>query len=149
MASTLRQLTGIQEVFAAIDEYQSYIKQGIGFVFLLFYSFIALFALLVGYLLSRRLTSPLLRLVEGTRIVADGDLEHQLEISSTDEIGQLMSSFNQMISRIKENLQLAQERELERQRNQGEHELVELRARALQAENERQTFELMKSQELE
>lgn len=113
MASTLRQLTGIQEVFAAIDEYQSYIKQGIGFVFLLFYSFIALFALLVGYLLSRRLTSPLLRLVEGTRIVADGDLEHQLEISSTDEIGQLMSSFNQMITRIKENQQLAQERELE------------------------------------
>ncbi|MFP6647475.1 MAG: HAMP domain-containing protein [Candidatus Latescibacterota bacterium] len=149
MASTLRQLTGIQEVFAAIDEYQSYIKQGIGFVFLLFYSFIALFALLVGYLLSRRLTSPLLRLVEGTRIVADGDLEHQLEISSTDEIGQLMSSFNQMITRIKENQQLAQERELERQRNQGEHELVELRARALQAENERQTVELMKSQELE
>lgn len=149
MASTLRQLTGIQEVFAAIDEYQSYIKQGIGFVFLLFYSFIALFALLVGYLLSRRLTSPLLRLVEGTRIVADGDLEHRLEISSTDEIGQLMSSFNQMITRIKENQQLAQERELERQRNQGEHELVELRARALQAENERQTVELMKSQELE
>ena len=149
MASTLRQLTGIQEVFAAIDEYQSYIKQGIGFVFLLFYSFVALFALLVGYLLSRRLTSPLLRLVEGTRIVADGDLEHQLEISSTDEIGQLMSSFNQMITRIKENQQLAQERELERQRNQGEHELVELRARALQAENERQTVELMKSQELE
>ncbi|NKB66229.1 MAG: HAMP domain-containing protein [Candidatus Latescibacteria bacterium] len=131
---TISQLTAIRQVSAAVGEYQSYIEQGVRIVFLLLYGFIAFVALLAGYLLSRRLTGPLLRLVEGTRIVAAGNLEHRLEISSKDEIGLLMASFNQMTASIKENQQLAQQRELERQRTQ--------------AENERQAIELEKSRQL-
>jgi two-component system NtrC family sensor kinase len=110
----------------------------------------------VGYIFSRRITSPLLRLVRGTRMVAAGDLDYRIEASTRDEIGQLMEAFNKMIAAIKENQRLARERELERQRVEEESrqrtkdlEMAELRARALQAENERKNVELRKSRELE
>ncbi|MBT3344893.1 MAG: HAMP domain-containing protein [Gemmatimonadetes bacterium] len=150
------QLSGLQELFQAADEHQADIRNLVRVVFWFFYAGVALFALLVGYLLSRRLTRPLLSLVDGTQRVASGDLDYRLDVASKDEIGQLMSSFNTMTTQIKVNQRLAAGREVQRQRMEDQHgervkdlELAEMRERALQAENDRQTLELQKSQELE
>jgi putative nucleotidyltransferase with HDIG domain len=55
-----------------------------------------LITLLLGILLARRITRPVHALVEATRLVSAGDLEHQAPVTSNDEIGELAQSFNLM-----------------------------------------------------
>ena len=58
---------------------------------------VALFiALFLGLLLARRITRPLSRLAEATRAVAAGDLQQQVPVSGSDELGRLAQDFNQM-----------------------------------------------------
>ncbi len=68
----------------------------------------ALAAILLGWglttLFSRRITRPIDRLVEQTRIIAAGDLDHELTGASNDEIGILYRSFNRMQVALKESL---------------------------------------------
>jgi two-component system NtrC family sensor kinase len=54
-------------------------------------------------LLSRVLVKPIKDLVRLTQKISDGDLSQKIEVSSTNEIGQLIGSFNRMIERLKEN----------------------------------------------
>ena len=61
-----------------------------------------LLTLLIGIWLARRITRPVHRLVEATRLVSAGDLDHQAPITSHDEIGELTESFNQMTRSLKE-----------------------------------------------
>ncbi len=53
-------------------------------------------ALLLGLLLARYLTRPLSQMTAAARAVAGGDLNQQVPVTSTDEIGQLAADFNQM-----------------------------------------------------
>lgn len=52
--------------------------------------------------LSRRLTRPLLDMVNATENIAQGDFRNRLTIASADEIGQLSHSFNLMVESIAE-----------------------------------------------
>ena len=54
-------------------------------------------------LLSRVLVKPLKDLVRLTQKISDGDFSQTIEVTSKNEIGQLLSSFNQMTERLKEN----------------------------------------------
>ncbi len=51
-------------------------------------------------LLSRRLVAPIQDLVAGTRAVAEGDFDTRLPTPTRDEIGFLISSFNDMTQRL-------------------------------------------------
>ena len=62
-----------------------------------------LLTLLIGIWLARRITRPVQRLVDATRLVSAGDLDHQAPITSSDEIGELTGSFNQMTRSLKQN----------------------------------------------
>jgi len=53
-------------------------------------------------ILARHLTAPIASLVQGTREVAGGNLDFQLQISRGDEIGDLAESFNQMTRGLRE-----------------------------------------------
>jgi signal transduction histidine kinase len=53
-------------------------------------------ALIVGILLARTLTRPLLVLTQATDRMAGGALEQEVPVSSNDEIGALATAFNQM-----------------------------------------------------
>ncbi|MEA2636305.1 MAG: hypothetical protein QOJ33_1502 [Chloroflexota bacterium] len=61
-----------------------------------------LFTLAIGIWLARRITRPVHRLVEATRLVSAGDLEHQAPVTTRDEIGELTASFNQMTRSLKD-----------------------------------------------
>jgi signal transduction histidine kinase len=69
---------------------------------LLFYSALATmaFALLIGILLSRSLTSPIRELTEATHAVSQGDLSQQVPIRSQDELGELGKAFNKMSAEL-------------------------------------------------
>ncbi len=70
-------------------------------VTLTFVLLLSLLAAIYGaFLLSRRLVAPIQDLVAGTRAVAMGDFDTRLPTPSRDEIGFLVSSFNDMTQRL-------------------------------------------------
>ena len=66
-----------------------------------------LFSLLTAVYLSRRLVSPISNLAAGTQKIAEGDYGSQLPITSSDELGILTGSFNNMSRKIYEAQQTA------------------------------------------
>jgi nitrogen fixation/metabolism regulation signal transduction histidine kinase len=61
----------------------------------------ATFAALYGaFWAARRLVQPIQSLVKGTRAVAQGDLDTRLPLTSHDELGMLVHSFNDMTKRL-------------------------------------------------
>jgi signal transduction histidine kinase len=61
------------------------------------------FALGLAGLLSRRMTRPIAHLHQGALAVARGDLDHQIDVSVRDEIGDLAAAFSHMTSALKDN----------------------------------------------
>ena len=53
-------------------------------------------AIVLGVVLARSLTRPLRELTLGSRAVAAGELETQVPVRSSDELGELAEAFNQM-----------------------------------------------------
>ncbi|MCP4211320.1 MAG: HAMP domain-containing histidine kinase [Halieaceae bacterium] len=60
----------------------------------------AMVALLLAFWLSRRITAPVIALTEATQVIAEsGDTRH-LPVNSSDELGQMSASFNQMMTSL-------------------------------------------------
>ncbi len=57
----------------------------------------------VGLFLARRLMLPIQALAEGTRRVASGDLDHQIEVAADDEMATVVESFNGMTQELRRN----------------------------------------------
>ena len=56
-----------------------------------------------SFLLSRVLVKPIKDLLRLTQKISDGDFSQKIDVTSTNEIGQLIGSFNRMIERLSEN----------------------------------------------
>jgi signal transduction histidine kinase len=56
-----------------------------------------------SFLLSRVLVKPLKDLLRLTQKISEGDFSHTIEVTSKNEIGRLISSFNRMLERLREN----------------------------------------------
>jgi len=56
-----------------------------------------------SFLLSRVLVKPLKDLVRLTQKISEGDFSQTIEVTSKNEMGQLISSFNRMIEKLREN----------------------------------------------
>ena len=54
-----------------------------------------------SFLLSRVLVKPIKDLVRLTQKISEGDFSQKIEVTSKNEIGQLIGSFNRMIETIK------------------------------------------------
>ncbi len=57
----------------------------------------------VGLFLARRLMLPIQALAEGTRRVASGDLDQQIEVATDDEMATVVESFNSMTQELRRN----------------------------------------------
>ena len=94
------------------------------------------FLLIILYFATTSIIQPVQKMVAATHQIADGDLNHKVEIQSQDEIGELASAFNQMTEKLK-----AANRELvdwgttlEKKVEERTKELVEMQARLVQSE---------------
>lgn len=72
-------------------------------------SFLFLIAIGIAYFASRRLTSPIERLADAARQIADGKLGHTVELASGGEIAQLGRTFNHMSVSLRESERLRTE----------------------------------------
>jgi signal transduction histidine kinase len=70
-----------------------------------------LFAAFLGSAITRSITQPLGRLMEGSRAWARGDFGHRVPVAGKDEIARLGSVFNDMIVRVQELYRELQTRE--------------------------------------
>lgn len=59
-------------------------------------------AIWLGFYMARGITIPIQQLAEGTRRIAEGDLNFKIEVQANDEIGILVRSFNQMTDELNE-----------------------------------------------
>jgi len=118
----------------AFIEYEKlvYLRGPLKVSFVLTLTLVALITLLIAVWAAiwsaRRMTAPLRDLAEGTRAVARGDYEKQLPVSSGDELGVLVQSFNDMTRRIRQaqNAARRSQREAEEQRTSLETVLAHL-----------------------
>jgi len=102
----------VQSAFAAYKEL-SYIRDDLKHSFILTLSLALvlniLAAIIVAVISARRLVEPVRILVDGTQAVATGDYEKRLPVTSQDELGKLVGSFNDMTQRVAEASQQARE----------------------------------------
>ena len=96
----------INSVEKSFSEYQQlvYFREDLKDLLTVTLTFVLLLSLLAAiygaFLLSRRLVAPIQDLVAGTRAVAMGDFDTKLPTPTRDEIGFLISSFNDMTQRL-------------------------------------------------
>ncbi|MBM6871175.1 HAMP domain-containing protein [Pseudoflavonifractor phocaeensis] len=69
-------------------------------------------SVLLSFLLSKTMITPIERLTEGAERVAEGDFSHKITVASRDEIGVLTGTFNAMARQLQETLE-----EVENERN--------------------------------
>jgi PAS domain S-box-containing protein len=97
-----------ESVQTAYAEYEklAYLRGPLKFGLTLTLSLVALLTLLIAVwaaiFTARRVVAPIRDLAEGTRAVARGNYRLRLPITTHDEIGVLVASFNDMIRRIRQ-----------------------------------------------
>ncbi len=98
--------TMINSVESSYSEYQQlvFFRENLKELLTVTLAFVLLLSLLAAiygaFVLSRRLVAPIQDLVAGTRAVAMGDFDTRLPTPTRDEIGFLISSFNDMTQRL-------------------------------------------------
>ncbi len=119
-----RMSTLAENVQSAYAQYRElvYLREPLKFSFTLTLSLVlllsALAAVWVAFFAARRLVAPIGDLAQGTRAVAAGDYDTQLPVSSRDDLGFLVQSFNVMtreLARARDDARRSQQ-QLERER---------------------------------
>ncbi|MCF8724704.1 two-component system nitrogen regulation sensor histidine kinase NtrY [Nitrospina gracilis] len=103
--STLFKIESIRNAF---EEYkkQSFLKLPVSanyFVTFILMTLLILFsAIWLGFYMARGITVPIQELAQGTRRIAEGDLNFKVDVATNDEIGMLVNSFNSMTEELKQ-----------------------------------------------
>ena len=137
------------EVFAPIYALQKIlILIGIG---------IALLSAQVGWLIARSITRPVQRLIEDTREIGRGNLEHRVTATGKDEIGQLSQAFSQMATGLRETLvsrdilagEVSERRKAQQSLLESEEKLKQMVAELERSNAELQRFAYVASHDLQ
>jgi len=72
---------------------------------------VELIAIWIGARLSRQITGAINQLYEGTRRVINGDFRHRIPVRSSDQLGEVAQSFNQMTGNLQRLLAVEKEKE--------------------------------------
>ncbi|MBW2179978.1 MAG: HAMP domain-containing protein [Deltaproteobacteria bacterium] len=99
----------MKSISRGFEEYQQikFYKQPIKRTFFLYLSIASLFLIVLaiwfGLYLAKTISVPIQELADGTRRVADGNLEFSIARTGDDEIGSLVESFNKMTKELRHN----------------------------------------------
>lgn len=109
----------LQSILRGIEEYHQ-LKLAKKPALTFYYTALSVVALLVifcaiwfGFQLAKTITIPIMKFAEGTKRVADGDLNYRIDFETDDEIGTLIKSFNSMTTELaagRQQIALSEER---------------------------------------
>lgn len=99
-ASANRELLGVVVVGISFDRATLLLRR-IQLQILGLALFIVALAIIVAQFLVKTISQPIEKLAKGTRRIARGDLNHEVQINSADEIGELAHSFNFMMHELR------------------------------------------------
>lgn len=71
------------------------------YILILVCLFVALLSVIIGYFTAEHFIRPIHKLINGTRIIREGNLDYKLEIRGKDELQDLVLSINQLVSHWK------------------------------------------------
>lgn len=97
----------MESISRGFEEYQQIklLKKPIQITYYITLSIVALLvvfcAIWFGFYLAKSITIPIMKLAEGTRRVAEGDLSFSIGLVADDEIGSLVDSFNKMTADLR------------------------------------------------
>ena len=94
-------ILGVLDVHLSLDNMQSQLVASRYKITLLTVCMLGLIALSTVFLIHEQINQPLKRLLTQTEKIAEGNLESAVEITSTDEIGELGAAFNIMTENLK------------------------------------------------
>jgi sigma-B regulation protein RsbU (phosphoserine phosphatase) len=80
---------------------------GVAIVFLI----VELISAIIGFSMTRTITSSVHRLYEGTQKVMEGNFSHRIEVKGKDQLADLSQSFNRMTENLERLLVVAKEKE--------------------------------------
>ena len=95
-----------RNVEEAYDEYNNLIflrgalKQSFKLTLVLVLLFGILFAIWAAFFYTRKFIAPVVQLAKGTKDIAAGKLNTYIEVSTKDEFGELVESFNSMVGKL-------------------------------------------------
>ncbi|MHC1742714.1 MAG: ATP-binding protein [Syntrophobacteraceae bacterium] len=72
---------------------------------------VGLVCLLMAFVVSRRVSMPIVLVAEAAKRIAEGDLEQRIPFSSKDELGALAGSFNVMAQQLKQSMTSLRQKE--------------------------------------
>lgn len=101
LVSKMQEISTSYQEFKKLKILKNPIKTGYLLVLFLIASVIVFLSFWIGIYLANSMTRPIQGLVEGTRAVAEGNLDVTIDAEGPDEIGQLVASFNTMISDLR------------------------------------------------
>ena len=106
-----RLANSVETAYVRYKEF-SYLRESLKFSFSLTLSLVLLFSLLTAswaaFLFARQLVAPIRQLAKGTQAIAKGDYEKTLKVTGHGELGFLVTSFNEMTTRISDSRKQAQ-----------------------------------------
>ena len=98
-------MEGIKQAAEGYRRFRAFkepIKRSYFLSFLIVALLILFSAIWFGFYLARGITVPIQKLAEGTRAVAQGNLDVYLDVRATDELGTLVGAFNKMTSDLRQ-----------------------------------------------
>ena len=94
-------ILGVLDVNLSLDNLQSQLAANRFKITILTICMLGLISLSMVFLIHEQINQPLKKLLMQTERIAEGNLESAVEITSTDEIGELASAFNIMTEKLR------------------------------------------------
>lgn len=101
LVSKMQEISSSYHEFRRLKLLKSPITGGYLLTLFLIASVIVFLSFWIGIYLANSMTKPIQELVEGTRAVAEGDLDVRIDAEGDDEIGMLVRSFNRMAADLR------------------------------------------------
>jgi two-component system nitrogen regulation sensor histidine kinase NtrY len=101
LTKKMEKVVGTYREYKQLEMFEDPLKLSYLITFLLITLLIIFSAIWFGFYLARGITEPIQALVEGTRSVAEGNLNTHVKRGGDDEIGYLVDAFNAMTSDLK------------------------------------------------
>ena len=115
-AFTTERIKNYYENYSQAKAQKGYIKAYFLLLILMITLLIIFSAVWLGLRISKGITVPIQKLAEGTKEVSAGNLDYKVQVDTTDEIGILVNSFNQMTEELKQSKERLERSNLELRR---------------------------------